>query len=144
MRRFWAWVRFRAVPITAVCLVAAFSWGQVQTFAVVDRLREEEVRRQVETCVTQNEFRREFPNVLRDISARASAGGGGIDLTALPEFQGVPESVKAYLTALNVALNANPDEDGEDIIIEAAEEYERDFPVRDCKALERRLRARLG
>lgn len=103
-------------------------------------LVEERITSRVGECNNAAEFRREFPSTLRDLG-EAAVATGGIDLTALPEFEALPVSMKNYLEALSAALSAQPGSDS--LLDKVADDFERKFPAPDCVALEKKLRREL-
>lgn len=136
-----AFVKRYRLALTLVAIVAVIVFALMTTFGVVDRLREEEIDRQVSSCQSSAEFRREFPSILRAVVDAASSGEP-VDLTSLPQFEALDQSTKDFVAALSVALASAPDARPD--IDAVLDDYERQFPVPDCEALEAKLRDRLG
>lgn len=107
----------------------------------VTALVEERIISAVADCHQGNEFRTSFPDTLRHVVELSEAAGGGPDLTSFPAFVAITDpSTKDYLRELERRLNAAPEDEQPNVVIQAAEDYERDFPVIDCKQFEKELR----
>jgi hypothetical protein len=110
----------------------------------VNALIEERITSRVAECRGQAEFRTQFPSTLRKIAAASNASSGGIDLTSFPEYVRLTDPRTAeYLAALERRLNSAPEDEGPGIVEQAAIDYEKENPVPDCKAVERKVREEL-
>jgi hypothetical protein len=149
MTAFVAWVKRHATALTALALIliAAAAIYRVENLAnenrvLIDRANNETISRQVDDCRAAREFRRTFPDILRQLANPPTQVNSDVDFTKVPGFDALDPETQAYLTTLGAVLSASGGSSSE-FLIATARRYERDFPVPDCDTLQHELEVKL-
>lgn len=138
-----------ALTAAALILVAATGFFRLEGLAnenrtLIDRANNETIARQVEACGATREFRRSFPDILRQVADPPESGASGTDFTKVPGFEDLDPATQSYLVALGMVLSADDDDpDAPSVLERTAANYERDFPPPNCEDLKEELTVRL-
>lgn len=123
--------------IVAVALILAAALLFHQITVTIDRLEQEVVDRQMAACESQSEFRQAFPDILREIAT----GAEPVNILATEGFDALSPEVQFFL----VRYAADVEASGNGGLLEgAAADYEKTFPLPDCKALAAELKRKFG